>query len=90
MSTRAEDWFEDEQEFRMLCGDAQSQAKDGSSQDFAADMVIAAKRHGLKTYVSPKQLLWLCRLADWDVPPRIEHRDHVRHQPSFNHAGRGR
>jgi hypothetical protein len=68
--TTAADWFADEHEFRQLCGDAQSQARDESSQEFAADMVIKAKEHGLGTYLSPKQLKWLCRLADWDVPQR--------------------
>jgi hypothetical protein len=67
MSTAA-DWFADEREFRQLCGDAQSQAKGESSQDFAAEMVVKAKAHGLNVYLSGKQLEWLCKLADWDVP----------------------
>lgn len=69
MST-ARDWFADEHEFRQLCGDAQSQARGESSQDFAAEMVIKAKEHGLNAYVSEKQLAWLCKMADWDVPKR--------------------
>lgn len=68
--TTARDWFADEHEFRQLCGDAQSQAQGESSQDFSAEMVIKAKEHGLDTYLSPKQLEWLCKLADWDVPER--------------------
>ena len=68
--TTAADWFEDESEFRQLCGDAQSQARGESSQDFAAEMVIKAKERGLTTYLSPKQLEWLCKLADWDLPKR--------------------
>lgn len=68
--TTAADWFEDEREFRQLCGDAQSQAQGESSQDFAAEMVIKAKERGLTTYLSPKQLEWLCKLADWDLPKR--------------------
>lgn len=71
MSTTAKDWFEQEAEFRQLCGDAQSQAQGESSQNFAAEMVIKAKEHGLATYVSDKQLSWLCKLADWDVPKRL-------------------
>lgn len=67
----AAQWFKDDIEFRQLCGDAQSQARDESSQEFAAQMVIKAKEHGLRTYVTPKQLAWLCKLADWDVPKRI-------------------
>lgn len=69
--TTARNWFPDEREFRQLCGDAQSQARGESSQDFAAEMVIKAKDKGLDTYLSPKQLEWLCKLADWDLPKRI-------------------
>ncbi len=68
--TKAGDWFDDELTFRQLCGDAQSQARGESSQGFAADMVITAKSQGLNTPLSAKQLQWLCRLADWDVPTR--------------------
>lgn len=84
MSTTAADWFADEHEFRQLCGDAQSQARDESSQDFAAEMVIKAKEHGLKTYLSPKQLSWLCKLADWELPKR---REIVRKAYSNPHGG---
>jgi len=70
-STFASDWFKDESEFRQLCGDAQSQARDESSQDFAAEMVIKAKEHGLETFVSEKQLKWLVKLADWEMPKRL-------------------
>ncbi len=70
MSTQARDWFADEYEFRQLCGDAQSQARDENSQEFAAEMIIKAKEHGLATYLSPKQLAWLCKLANWDIPKR--------------------
>lgn len=71
MPTSAKDWFADEHEFRQLCGDAQSQANGESSQDFAADMVIKAKLHGLDTYLSEKQLAWLCKLADWALPKKL-------------------
>jgi len=71
--TTAADWFEDEHEFRQLCGDAQSQARGESSQDFAAEMVIKAKERGLTTYLSPKQLAWLVKLADWEMPKRRSH-----------------
>jgi hypothetical protein len=67
----ARNWFKDEHEFRQLCGDAQSQARGESSQDFAAEMVIKAKDTGLDTFLSPKQLEWLCKLADWDLPKRL-------------------
>jgi hypothetical protein len=68
--TTAADWFATGYEFRQLCGDAQSQARDETSQDFAAEMVIKAKELGLRTYLSPKQLSWLCKLADWQEPKR--------------------
>jgi hypothetical protein len=68
VNTRARDWFEDAKDFRQLCGDAQSQAQGESSQDFAAQMMIAANQHGLDTYISPKQLAWLCKLADHEPP----------------------
>lgn len=71
MSTRARDWFAVDSEFRQLCGDAQSQAKSESAQDFAADMVVKANQHGLDTYLTPKQLDYLCTLADWDPPKRL-------------------
>lgn len=70
MSTRARDFFDDEYGFRQLCGDAQSQARGESSQDFAAEMVIKAKEHGLDAFLSPEQLKWLCKLADWHLPKR--------------------
>lgn len=70
MSTAAE-WFKDENEFRQLCGDAQSQALGESAQGFAADMVVKSKAHGLNTYLSPKQLDYLCKLADWLPPKRV-------------------
>jgi hypothetical protein len=69
-STRALDWFATESEFRQLCGDAQSQAKGESAQDFAAEMVIKANKHGLNCYLTKRQLEYLCTLADWDPPAR--------------------
>lgn len=69
--TTAATWFVDEAEFRQLCGDAQSQARTESAQEFAAEMVVKAKEHGLNTYLSPKQLDYLCKLADWIPPKRV-------------------
>jgi hypothetical protein len=68
MNTTAADWYADEFEFRQLCGDAQSQAVSEGDQDFAAEMVIAAKQYGLRTFISVRQLKWLCRIADHEVP----------------------
>lgn len=71
MRTTARDWFATAFEFRQLCGDAQSQARGESSQEFAAQMMLAANRDGLDTSLSVKQLEWLCKIADWEVPTRI-------------------
>ncbi len=70
--TIAADWFKDEAEFRQLCGDAQSQAHGETSQEFAAEMVVKSKDTGLRTFLSFKQLEWLCKLADWELPKRIQ------------------
>lgn len=74
IGSRAKDWFENEHEFRQLCGDAQSQAKYENAQEFAAEMVVKAKEHGLETFLSQAQLDWLCKIADWDVPARVKAR----------------
>jgi hypothetical protein len=71
MNTKAKFWFADAREFRQLCGDAQSQAKQESAQEFSAQMMIAANQHGLEAYLSIKQLEWLCKIADWEVPKRV-------------------
>jgi hypothetical protein len=75
--SKAGDWFKDEYEFRQLCGDAQSQARGESSQNFAAEMVVKAKATGLATYLSYKQLEWLCKIADWDVPKPTHQEDYT-------------
>lgn len=71
MNTKAKDWFKDAAEFRQLCGDAQSQARAESAQEFAAQMMLKANQHGLDTYISPAQIKWLCQIADWDIPARL-------------------
>jgi hypothetical protein len=71
MNTKASVWFSDAKEFRQLCGDAQSQASQESAQEFSAQMMLAANKHGLETYLSEKQLSWLCKIADWEVPKRV-------------------
>lgn len=72
MSTKASTWFTDVREFRQLCGDAQSQARSESAQEFAGDMMLKANEHGLDTYLSEAQLKWLCRIGDWELPKRRE------------------
>ena len=71
MNMTAGDWFKTDLEFRQLCGDAVSLARAESSEEFAAEMVKKAKEHGLKTYLSEKQLTWLCKIADWERPNRL-------------------
>ena len=68
--TKASDWYEDTGVFRQLCGDAQSQARSESEQEFTAEMMLKANAHGLETWISPKQHAWLCRIADHDEPKR--------------------
>jgi hypothetical protein len=69
--TSAADWYATDYEFRQLCGDAQSQARSEGDQEFAAEMMLKANRHGLGTYITVNQLAWLCRIADHKVPARI-------------------
>ncbi len=72
MNTKAADWYGTDYDFRQLCGDAQSQARSEGEQEFAAQMMLAANQHGLQTYISQKQINWLCRIADHDVPKFIQ------------------
>lgn len=69
MNTKASAWFVTAFDFRQLCNDAQSQARAESEQEFAAQMMLAANEHGLETYLSVKQLKWLCKIADHVMPP---------------------
>lgn len=69
--TLARDYFTDEHELRQLCGDAQSQARSESAQQFAADMVQYANREGLNMFLSAKQLDYLCTLAGWNIPEKV-------------------
>jgi hypothetical protein len=68
--TIASDWYATEAEFRQLCGDAVSQARTEAAQEFANKMVQRAKAHGLATFVSEKQMAWLCEIADHEVPEK--------------------
>lgn len=68
MNNIAEDWFSDAKDFLLLCSDAQSQARSERAQEFAGEMVKAAKATGLKTPLSAGQLKYLCTLGDWVVP----------------------
>lgn len=68
---KASNWFTDVREYRQLCGDAQSQARSETEQQFAAERMLAANQYGLEAFLSVKQLAWLCRLADWEQPRKI-------------------
>lgn len=69
--TQAKHWFAQELEFRQLCGDAQSLARSEAQQEFSTAMVIRAKRYGLDTYLTEKQLRFLCEIADWEIPQAL-------------------
>jgi hypothetical protein len=68
--TTAADWFATDAEFRQICGDAVSLARYDSQQEFANKMVQRAKEHGLKAYITEKQLKFLCEIADAEIPAR--------------------
>jgi hypothetical protein len=71
-TTRARDWYRDAYEFRQLCSDAQSQARSEGDQEMAGDMMLKANQYGLDTYLTERQLRNLCRIADHDVPSRVQ------------------
>lgn len=70
-SGKARDYFKTDQEFRQLCGDAVSEASQENTQTFANEMMQKANQHGLDTYLSFKQLKFLCSIADWEVPLEV-------------------
>ena len=74
MST-AGDWFKSDAEFRQLCGDAVSLAKSESAEEFSHDMMRKANERGLSTYLSEKQLNWLCQIADHERPMRLQQQE---------------
>jgi len=70
MSTRVSDWFESAEDFATLTRDAAREAKSDGGKIFAEEMGAKVKEWGLSTYLSEKQLNWLCQLADWEIPAR--------------------
>lgn len=68
----ASDWFESDLEFRQLCLDAISLARVEAAEEFAHEMAKKAKEHGLKTYLSERQMRWLCQIADHEWPKKRE------------------
>lgn len=71
-NSTAANWFKDEADFRRICGDAVSMASNESAQEFANKMLVTCKKFGLKTYISEKQLRFLCQLADVEAPLPID------------------
>lgn len=67
-SGKARDYFKTDVEFRQLCGDAVSQARTESTQEFANKKMVQANQHGLDAFLSFKELKFLCSIADWEVP----------------------
>lgn len=72
VSAKAKHWFSDVRKFRQLCDVAQSRALGARAEEFTRQMTIAADQHGLEASISESQLRWLCRIANWDVPKRID------------------
>lgn len=68
----AGDFFRTDLEFKQLCLDAISLARNESAEEFTADMMKKARQHGLQTYLSEKQLNWLCQIADHERPMRLQ------------------
>jgi hypothetical protein len=67
---RASDWYATEAEFRQLCGDAVSLARTEAQQEYANAMMRKANDYGLGTFVSDKQMAFLCQIADHEVPEK--------------------
>lgn len=70
MSTKASDYFESLEDLQTLVRDACRLAKGERNEEFAAKMGNAVLTYGLNTYLSERQLKWLCDLGDWEMPAR--------------------
>lgn len=66
--SKAVDWYSEAIEFRSLCEAAARHATKPSEKEFTARMVAKACTHGLDTYVTSKQLAWLCTIARRGMP----------------------
>lgn len=74
MNTKASNWFKTNEHFLQVCSDALLLAHGESNEEFAAQMMIRARQHGIELYLSEKQVKWLCKLADCVVPlPENKH-----------------
>jgi hypothetical protein len=71
-STQASDWFESLEDFNTLIRDAVKLARGENAKIFAEEMRDRVATHGLRTFLSEKQLTYLCEIADWEAPARIE------------------
>lgn len=67
--TTAANWWDTREEFLQVCADANSQASREWDQEFASDQIAKARTYGLSTFISPKQVKHLCRIADVVEPP---------------------
>jgi len=68
MSRQVGDYFADEGAFRSLILEAQGRAQTDRAVEFVNELSIKAKEHGLKTFLSDKQLTWLCTIAGAPKP----------------------
>jgi hypothetical protein len=68
MSTAA-NWFETIELFRALLDEATDKARTDAATGFVKSMHEKATAHGLGTYLSQKQLSWLCTIAGVMTPP---------------------
>jgi hypothetical protein len=69
---QASDWFESLEDFNTLIRDAVKLARGENAKIFAEEMRERVATHGLRTFLSEKQLTYLCEIADWEAPARIE------------------
>lgn len=65
---KAKRWFANIKDFQQLCLDAKGNAHSEAAEDFTHDMLLQANEHGLESFLSERQLKWLCALADLEMP----------------------
>lgn len=68
--TRAREWYKTEEEYLEVCRDAVRQAKSEGDQEFSHKMLKSAQQYKLEAFLSQRQLVNLCRIADHVVPPQ--------------------
>ncbi len=70
--TTAANWFASADEFRRLCCEARAKAHKEAALEFTHDLCRRADQHGLDSFLTAKQLTWLCQIAGAQVPHPIE------------------